>query len=105
MPGFQRSGFTETTALGWEPHFPGLDLTLVPGLYKWTFSQTDTLFSQLPNLRQSAAGLQSLRLFPLKSAGDIWVKNFHTALSRHDLKTENLHEKEKKKEAEQIYCK
>lgn len=45
MPGFQRSGFTEIMGLGWEPHFPGLDLTVVPSLYKLTFSQTDSLFS------------------------------------------------------------
>lgn len=36
-------GFTEIMALGWEPHFPGLAPTLVPELYKSTFSQTDTL--------------------------------------------------------------
>lgn len=94
-PGFQRSGFTEIMALGWEPRFPGLDLTLVPGLYnKSTFFPNKLsvfIVTQLEAIRCWSSEPAHLHT---KIRQRYTVKSFREVLSRHDLKRENLQEKQ-----------
>lgn len=82
-------------ALGWEPRFPGLDRTLVPGLYN-----KSTFFPNKPSVF-IVTRLEAIRCWSSEPVHlhakirDIWVKSCHKALSRRDLKGENLQEKQK----------